>query len=131
LTQFPESYQEQPRLVGGKTKRKPDPQEFTGPGTHIQLQEKQETNLKTRRMDRYYGDLLKEKDQKDIEFEQDQKLKQRHKQRQLCQQLDQQTKHNINKNRFSDMMSDQERMMNDKDIQAYQFNQPKSIRNKL
>ena len=98
---------------------------------NIQLQEKQETNLKTRRMDRYYGDLLKEKDQKDIEFEQDQKLKQRHKQRQLCQQLDQQTKHNINKNRFSDMMSDQERMMNDKDIQAYQFNQPKSIRNKL
>lgn len=87
--------------------------------------------MKTRRMDRYYGDLLKEKDQKDIEFEQDQKLKQRHKQRQLCQQLDQQTKHNINKNRFSDMMSDQERMMNDKGIQAYQFNQPKSIRNKL
>ena len=70
-------------------------------GLESQLKEKQEIRQRTKRMDAYYGRMLKERDQMDIFREQDEKLRTRVNQKQLYSQLNYQAKENSNKNRFS------------------------------
>lgn len=93
-------------------------------GLEAQLKEKEQDRLSTRRMDKYYGKMLKEKDDIDIQNQEDERSKRKRQQDELFLQLQKQTKENNEKSKFGDMMSEQERMMNIKKLEAYQYGEP-------
>ena len=101
-------------------------------GLNNQLTEKQNDRLNTRRMNSYYAKMLQERDNKDIEREKKEKERIKNLQREYHQKLSEQVKDHSNRLRFQDMMSDQERRMHEKDIQAYQAMDPfrNAIQNK-
>jgi hypothetical protein len=93
-------------------------------GLNKQLQEKNNSRLNTKRTDAFYGRMLKERDQLDIMREQDEINRKKMQQKQLYKNLNTQAQQNNSRHRYEDMMSEQERMMNSKDLEAYQSSPP-------
>lgn len=82
-------------------------------------------------MDQYYGDQLKEKDNQDFERDRREQQDFRNKQKEYFNHLSDQVKATSNRKRFEDMMTNQERQLNQKNIEAYENMEPVLYSNKI
>ena len=82
-------------------------------------------------MEQYYGNQLREQDDKDFERERREQEEFRNKQKEYFNSLADQVKVTSNRKRFEDMMTNQERQLNQKNIDAYQNMEPVLYSNKV
>ena len=69
-------------------------------------------HITNQRMEQYYGQQLREKDDLDIEKERNEQERFKNQQKQYFNSLNSQAKGVQNRKRFEDMMTDQERQLN-------------------
>ncbi|CAI2360771.1 unnamed protein product [Moneuplotes crassus] len=93
-------------------------------GLNSQILKKANESKQNKKVDEMYGRMLKERDQIDLLREQEEKNQFRVQQKHLYKGLNDQNKLNSDKNRYEDMMSDQERRMNNRDLEVYQGIKP-------
>uniref|UniRef100_A0A7S3NV86 Uncharacterized protein n=1 Tax=Euplotes crassus TaxID=5936 RepID=A0A7S3NV86_EUPCR len=89
-------------------------------GLDAQLSEGKKQIRLNRKVDEMYGRMLKERDQIDLLREQEEKNKFKNQQKSLYNGLHDQNRLNTNRAKYSDMMSEQERRMNNANLEAYQ-----------
>ncbi|CAI2386807.1 unnamed protein product [Moneuplotes crassus] len=111
--------------------RKQHDMEVLKAGLSTQINEKKNTSLVNQRMEQFYGKQLKEKDEIELKKQQIEQENFRNQQRQYMKSLNSQSKEVNNRKRFEDMMTDQERILNNKDIEAYEKNEMVLHSNKI
>lgn len=82
-------------------------------------------------MEEYYGDQLRDKDQKDYDRELQENETFRNQQKTYLSSLNNQVREVTHRKRYEDMMTDQERQLNQKDINAYESREPVLYSNKI
>lgn len=82
-------------------------------------------------MEQYYGSQLRDKDQQDYEREIQENETFRNQQKTYFSSLNNQVREVTHRKRYEDMMTDQERQLNQKDIKAYETREPVLYSNKI
>lgn len=100
-------------------------------GLSNQLNEKHNNKIVDQRMEQYYGQKLKDKDNEDFERIRREQEQYRNQQKEYLNSLNTQVKEVGHRKRFEDLMTDQERMLNQKDINAYESMEPVLYSNKI
>jgi hypothetical protein len=96
-----------------------------------QIQERENHKKVDRRMEEYYGKQLKERDENDFKRERKEQEMFRNQQKTYLSSLNNQVRLATNRRKFEDMMTDQERQLNKKDLSAYELMEPKLYSNKI
>lgn len=96
-----------------------------------QINERNNNVIVERKKDEYFGEELKKQADKDYERDQKEIQIYRDQQKEYFESLGKQVKIQNKKKRVEDMMTEQERQLNNKDIEAYQNLEPKLHSNKI
>lgn len=114
-----------------ESRRKKHDIEVLKAGLSNQIHERHNNKIVDQRMEQYYGQKLKEKDDEDFERMRREQEQYRNQQKEYLSSLNTQVKEVGHRKRFEDLMTDQERMLNQKDINAYESMEPVLYSNKI